>query len=85
MGTSIGKVGFFGDAFQKLWCLSHIETLRYQSLSTESYYCTTVTGFLSFIFVQVDVVSQFLTGVACAVFGTGKMEEMKVISRMLVQ
>ncbi|PON65691.1 WD repeat containing protein [Parasponia andersonii] len=27
VGTSIGKVGFFGDSFQKLWCLSHIETL----------------------------------------------------------
>ncbi|XP_062088461.1 WD repeat-containing protein GTS1 isoform X2 [Humulus lupulus] len=27
VGTSIGKVGFFGDKFQKLWCLSHIETL----------------------------------------------------------
>lgn len=35
VGTSIGKVGFFGEKFQKLWCLSHIETLRYQSLSTE--------------------------------------------------
>ncbi|TXG63446.1 hypothetical protein EZV62_010440 [Acer yangbiense] len=27
VGTSIGKVGFFGDTFQKLWCLTHIETL----------------------------------------------------------
>ncbi|EXB36417.1 WD repeat-containing protein 89-like protein [Morus notabilis] len=25
--TSIGKVGFFGETFQKLWCLTHIETL----------------------------------------------------------
>ncbi|XP_021907109.1 WD repeat-containing protein 89 homolog isoform X2 [Carica papaya] len=25
--TSIGKVGFFGDSYQKLWCLTHIETL----------------------------------------------------------
>lgn len=29
MGTSIGKVGFFGETYQKLWCLTHIETLRY--------------------------------------------------------
>ncbi|KAI8015779.1 WD repeat-containing protein GTS1 [Camellia lanceoleosa] len=27
VGTSIGKVGFFGEASQKLWCLTHIETL----------------------------------------------------------
>ncbi|XAR58455.1 hypothetical protein NMG60_11013850 [Bertholletia excelsa] len=27
VGTSIGKVGFFGQANQKLWCLTHIETL----------------------------------------------------------
>ncbi|KAL6515985.1 hypothetical protein OROGR_019290 [Orobanche gracilis] len=27
VGTSIGKVGFFGDTNQKLWCLTHIETL----------------------------------------------------------
>ncbi|KAL6978403.1 hypothetical protein U1Q18_020071 [Sarracenia purpurea var. burkii] len=27
VGTSIGKVGFFGEANQKLWCLTHIETL----------------------------------------------------------
>ncbi|KAH7862225.1 hypothetical protein Vadar_001647 [Vaccinium darrowii] len=27
VGTSIGKVGFFGGASQKLWCLTHIETL----------------------------------------------------------
>ncbi|CAI0440439.1 unnamed protein product [Linum tenue] len=25
--TSIGKVGFFGDKFQKIWCLTHIESL----------------------------------------------------------
>ncbi|CAN0860744.1 WD repeat-containing protein GTS1 [Linum grandiflorum] len=25
--TSISKVGFFGDKFQKLWCLTHIESL----------------------------------------------------------
>ncbi|XP_034692386.1 WD repeat-containing protein GTS1 [Vitis riparia] len=25
--TSIGKVGFLGDTYQKLWCLTHIETL----------------------------------------------------------
>ncbi|KAI7994720.1 Serine/threonine-protein kinase BSK5 [Camellia lanceoleosa] len=29
VGTSIGKVGFFGEASQKLWYLTHIETLRY--------------------------------------------------------
>ncbi|GMH02662.1 hypothetical protein Nepgr_004501 [Nepenthes gracilis] len=27
VGTSIGKVGFFGLKNQKLWCLTHIETL----------------------------------------------------------
>ncbi|KAL2660933.1 hypothetical protein AAZV13_03G172500 [Glycine max] len=27
MGTSIAKVGIFGETFQKLWCLTHIETL----------------------------------------------------------
>ncbi|KAL1542644.1 Protein gts1 [Salvia divinorum] len=27
MGTSIGKVGFCGQADDKLWCLTHIETL----------------------------------------------------------
>ncbi|KAL8548635.1 hypothetical protein ACS0TY_007790 [Phlomoides rotata] len=27
LGTSIGKVGFFGESNQKLWCLTHIETL----------------------------------------------------------
>ncbi|CAA0832026.1 Transducin/WD40 repeat-like superfamily protein [Striga hermonthica] len=27
VGTSIGKVGFFGEANQKLWCLTHMETL----------------------------------------------------------
>ncbi|XP_057461365.1 WD repeat-containing protein GTS1-like isoform X2 [Actinidia eriantha] len=27
VGTSIGKVGFFGEASRKLWCLTHIETL----------------------------------------------------------
>ncbi|RZC51964.1 hypothetical protein C5167_020389 [Papaver somniferum] len=27
VGTSIGKVGFFGEMNQKLWCLTHIETL----------------------------------------------------------
>ncbi|PIN11320.1 WD40 repeat protein [Handroanthus impetiginosus] len=27
VGTSIGKVGFFGETNQKLWCLTHIETL----------------------------------------------------------
>ncbi|KAL9235770.1 hypothetical protein vseg_010506 [Gypsophila vaccaria] len=27
VGTSIGKIGFFGQNNQKLWCLSHIETL----------------------------------------------------------
>ncbi|GLT70505.1 hypothetical protein SLA2020_425800 [Shorea laevis] len=27
VGTSIGKVGFFGDTYQKLWCLTNIETL----------------------------------------------------------
>ncbi|GFP85604.1 WD repeat-containing protein 89 homolog [Phtheirospermum japonicum] len=27
VGTSIGKMGFFGEANQKLWCLTHIETL----------------------------------------------------------
>ncbi|KAK9733660.1 hypothetical protein RND81_04G082500 [Saponaria officinalis] len=27
VGTSIGKIGFFGHNNQKLWCLSHIETL----------------------------------------------------------
>ena len=27
--TSVAKVGFFGNMYQKLWCLTHIETLRY--------------------------------------------------------
>ncbi|PQQ14554.1 hypothetical protein Pyn_35068 [Prunus yedoensis var. nudiflora] len=27
VGTSVGKVGFFGETYQKLWCLTHIETL----------------------------------------------------------
>uniref|UniRef100_A0A1J3HUC2 Putative NOT transcription complex subunit VIP2 n=1 Tax=Noccaea caerulescens TaxID=107243 RepID=A0A1J3HUC2_NOCCA len=27
VGTSIGKIGFLGDCYQKLWCLTHIETL----------------------------------------------------------
>lgn len=27
VGTSIGKIGFFGHDYQKLWCLTHIETL----------------------------------------------------------
>ncbi|KAL2535299.1 Transducin/WD40 repeat-like superfamily protein [Forsythia ovata] len=27
VGTSIGKVGFLGELNQKLWCLTHIETL----------------------------------------------------------
>ncbi|XP_057963531.1 WD repeat-containing protein GTS1 [Malania oleifera] len=27
VGTSIGKVGFFGESYRKLWCLTHIETL----------------------------------------------------------
>lgn len=27
VGTSVSKVGFFGETYQKLWCLTHIETL----------------------------------------------------------
>ncbi|XVF72610.1 hypothetical protein PTKIN_Ptkin12aG0134500 [Pterospermum kingtungense] len=27
IGTSIGKVGFFGNSLEKLWCLTNIETL----------------------------------------------------------
>lgn len=27
VGTSIGKIGFFGEGSKKLWCLTHIETL----------------------------------------------------------
>ncbi|XP_050203689.1 WD repeat-containing protein GTS1 [Mercurialis annua] len=27
VGTSIGKVGFFGENYQKLWCLTHVESL----------------------------------------------------------
>ncbi|KAL0920177.1 hypothetical protein M5K25_009295 [Dendrobium thyrsiflorum] len=27
VGTSVGKFGFFGEKNQKLWCLTHIETL----------------------------------------------------------
>ncbi|OAY61806.1 WD repeat-containing protein GTS1 isoform X1 [Manihot esculenta] len=27
VGTSIGKVGFFGENYRKLWCLTHIESL----------------------------------------------------------
>ncbi|AEC10888.1 Transducin/WD40 repeat-like superfamily protein [Arabidopsis thaliana] len=27
VGTSIGKIGFLGDGYKKLWCLTHIETL----------------------------------------------------------
>uniref|UniRef100_A0A804NFM4 Transducin family protein / WD-40 repeat family protein n=1 Tax=Zea mays TaxID=4577 RepID=A0A804NFM4_MAIZE len=26
--TSVAKVGFFGNKYKKLWCLTHIETLR---------------------------------------------------------
>jgi hypothetical protein len=29
VGTSIAKVGFFEENYQKLWCLTHIETLGY--------------------------------------------------------
>lgn len=29
MGTSIGKVGFLGERNESVWCLTHIETLRY--------------------------------------------------------
>ncbi|KAF2314993.1 hypothetical protein GH714_037475 [Hevea brasiliensis] len=27
VGTSIGKVGFFGENYRRLWCLTHIESL----------------------------------------------------------
>ncbi|KAJ7558247.1 hypothetical protein O6H91_04G030400 [Diphasiastrum complanatum] len=27
VGTSIAKVGFYGPSFERLWCLTHIETL----------------------------------------------------------
>ncbi|KAJ6686595.1 hypothetical protein OIU79_016377 [Salix purpurea] len=27
VGTSIGKVGFFGETYKKLWCLTHVESL----------------------------------------------------------
>ncbi|KAG6606965.1 WD repeat-containing protein 89-like protein [Cucurbita argyrosperma subsp. argyrosperma] len=27
VGTSVGKIGFFGEKYRKLWCLTHIETL----------------------------------------------------------
>ncbi|KAJ4847437.1 WD repeat-containing protein gts1 [Turnera subulata] len=27
VGTSIGRVGFFGEHYRKLWCLTHIESL----------------------------------------------------------
>lgn len=27
VGTSIGKIGFLGERYQKLWCLTHIETI----------------------------------------------------------
>ncbi|KZV32357.1 WD repeat-containing protein 89 [Dorcoceras hygrometricum] len=33
VGTSIGKVGFLGEANQKLWCLTHIETLSVWDLN----------------------------------------------------
>ncbi|KAL0920174.1 hypothetical protein M5K25_009292 [Dendrobium thyrsiflorum] len=33
VGTSVGKFGFFGEKNQKLWCLTHIETLRYLRLA----------------------------------------------------
>ncbi|XP_073063353.1 WD repeat-containing protein GTS1 [Primulina eburnea] len=33
VGTSIGKVGFIGEADQKLWCLTHIETLSVWDLN----------------------------------------------------
>ncbi|XP_009801941.1 WD repeat-containing protein GTS1 [Nicotiana tabacum] len=29
VGTSVGKVGFLGEKNQKLWCLTHIETLSF--------------------------------------------------------
>ncbi|KAL7112721.1 hypothetical protein ACP275_04G019800 [Erythranthe tilingii] len=35
VGTSIGKVGFFGATNQKLWCLTHIETLSVWDWSNE--------------------------------------------------
>ncbi|KAL0547567.1 hypothetical protein IC582_017507 [Cucumis melo] len=27
VGTSVGKIGFYGENYRKLWCLTHIETL----------------------------------------------------------
>ncbi|XP_060178722.1 WD repeat-containing protein GTS1 [Lycium barbarum] len=35
VGTSIGKVGFLGEKNQKLWCLTHIETLSVWDLKDE--------------------------------------------------
>lgn len=42
VGTSIGKVGIFGGKNDKLWCLTHIETLRYLDLYLfyPSHYCS---------------------------------------------
>jgi hypothetical protein len=28
VGTSVGRIGFYGPTCEKLWCLTHIETLR---------------------------------------------------------
>ncbi|XP_076888573.1 WD repeat-containing protein GTS1-like [Bidens hawaiensis] len=36
VGTSIGKVGFFGRKYEKLWCLTHIETLSIWDLNESS-------------------------------------------------
>lgn len=36
MGTSIARVGFLGANNQKLWCLTHIETIRYVMVITNS-------------------------------------------------
>ncbi|PWA52650.1 transducin/WD40 repeat-like superfamily protein [Artemisia annua] len=33
VGTSIGKLGFFGGTYDKLWCLTHIETLSIWDLN----------------------------------------------------
>ena len=28
VGTSVGRIGFYGPSYEKLWSLTHIETLR---------------------------------------------------------
>lgn len=79
METSIGKVGFLGETYQKIWCLTHIETLRY-------YYSSRVNDVPCLkLLVQArcsNFLVQLVTNTAHVVFGTWEVQEMKQISRM---